>query len=182
MGLILEKKGTSQEEFCSGNYISYSLKGIYRIEQVEVLSLTSTPDKYYVLSQVFDKTIHKTFVPVKTASSMGMRSLVDSKTLEQLEQRIEHLELLPEEFGHNSNKKVKSYEARIKEQGFFEMIHCYFCVNHDLKVTKREDRRYVQFMDRLRNLICKEMSLVCDRPLEVCLKRFDLIVKKYQSL
>ena len=182
MDSLLDKKSVCTEQFSLGDYVSYALKGIYHIEHIETLSLTGAPDRYYVLSHAFNKTIHKTFVPVKTAVSMGMRLLADKNVFEQLEEIVSTLELQPEEMGKNSNKKIKYYEDRIKKRGLSETIHCFFCVDHDLKMTKREDKRYVQFLERLRKLICAEISLVSGEVLGVCQERFDAVAKKYQSL
>ena len=182
MDLSLDKKGIVGEKFSPGDYVSYALKGIYRVECIESLSLTGTLEDYYVLSNAFNKTIHKTFVPIKTATNMGMRLLTSRSVFESLEETVLGLELRPEEMKNNSNKKIRSYENRIQKQGLLEMVHCYFCVDHDLKMTRWEDKRYVQFLERLRDLICEEMSLVSRESLEVCRERFDIIAKKYQSL
>ena len=181
VSLTLEKKDALKKEFSVGDYVSYALKGIYRIEHIEVLSLTGVPDRYYVLSHAFNKTIHKTFVPIKTASSMGMRSLTSRSVFKRLEETIQALELKPEEVKNNSNKKMKSYENRIKKYGLFEIVHSYFCVHHDLKMTKRGDRRYIQFSERLKELICEEMSLVTCESLDFCREQFATISRKYQS-
>ena len=181
MSLTLEKKHIYKKEFFSGDYVIYALKGIYRIEHIDVLSLTGTPDKYYVLSDSFNKTIHKTFVPVKTAIDMGMRTPTSPKVFEQLEEIVQSLELQPEEIKNNSNKKILSYETRIRKHGFIEMLHSYFCVHHDLRTTRREEKRYIQFLERLKNMICAEMSLVTGTSLELCLEHLESISKKYQS-
>ena len=181
MSLTVEKKHIYKEEFSPGDYVIYALKGIYYIEHLEILSLTGTPDKYYILSDSFNKTIHKTFVPVETASNMGMRSPTGPKAFWQLEETIQSLELNPEEMTNNSNKKILSYETRIKKHGFLEMVHSYFCVHHDLKSSKKQERRYVQFLERLKNMICGEMSLVTGKPLAFCHEYLNTISKKYQS-
>ena len=112
MSVALEKKHLYKKEFLPGDYVIYALKGIYRIEHIDVLSLTENPDKYYVLSDSFNKTIHKTFVPVKTAINMGMRKPANPKVFEQLEEIIQSFELKPEKITNNSNKKILSYETR----------------------------------------------------------------------
>ena len=182
MNTNLERATTERHEFSTDQYVSYALKGIYQIKRIETLSLTGTPDEYYILDHAFNKTIHKMFVPVKTAKNMGMRPIVNGTIFEQLEEIVCALELNPEKMSHNSNKKIKSYEMRIKKQGFSELIHAYFCVAHDIKITKREDRRYVQFLERLRDLICDEMTLATSESQKICQQRFSNITKKYQSL
>ncbi|MCY4644194.1 MAG: hypothetical protein OXB88_06205 [Bacteriovoracales bacterium] len=179
--IVKKKKSNAKEEFSIGNHISYSLKGLYRIEHIETLSLMGSLDKYYVLSHAYNKTIHKTFAPVKNARELGMRPLTTIKTFDELKKIVQELELIPEEITNNSNKKMKSYEMRIKERGFTEMIHAFFCVYHDIKISKREDKRYIQFLERLKILICEEMSLTTGENLDTCKEYFESMTKKYQS-
>ena len=181
MNLTGEKKRSISENiFTPGDYISYALKGIYRVDQIEILIIAGVAAQYYVLSHVFHKTIHKTFVPLKRAVIMGMRHLVDKKISLKLEQIVESLDLKLEPLEVNSNKKIKCYEARIIKYGFLEMIHVYFCVLYDIKQTNRGEKRYAQFKNRLISTICEEMSLATGDSLAICSERFRLVVEKHQ--
>lgn len=164
-----------------GDFVSFSLKGIYQVEHIETLSLTGSPEDYYVLVDAFNKTIHKTYAPVNSAAVAGVRKLLNQKDIAKLESYIEDLELDLEPLENNSNKKMIAYEKRIKQRGFWAIVDVYFCVDFDLKKTKRLDKRYVQFLDRLETHIVQEISLVSGESIEQVEEKILPILKKFQN-
>lgn len=156
----LEKQSAKKaSEFKVGDVIALSLKGHYKIETVEMMSFAGQPEPCYVLSSINDRTLHKTFVPKASAKGQGMRELASEKTIRGLEKFLKRFEVQPETLSWNSNKKMINYEKRVKKEGFLAAVDVYFCVLFDLKKTAREDKRYVAFLDRVKNFICFEISL-----------------------
>lgn len=170
-----------EKKFKVGDYVSFSLKGIYKVDHIETLSLTGTPEDYYVLVDAFNKTIHKTYAPINSATIAGVRGLIELKEIKKLESFIEGLELVVETLENNSNKKMIAYEKRIKQRGFWAIVETYFCVDFDLKKTKRMDKRYVQFLDRLETHIVQEIALVTGETVEQVEEKVVPILKKYEN-
>ncbi len=165
--MIKEKTPAKAQKakFKTQDVLALSLKGHYRVEQVECMSLGSESQEYYVLGDINSKTIHKTYVPVALASAQGARELVSANELMKIDKFLGNLELRPEDLDSNSNKKMIAYEKRIKEQGFWALIDVYLCVDFDLKKTKRSDKRYVHFLSRIQDIVVSEveLSLGCTR-------------------
>ncbi len=164
-----------------GETIALCLKGYYRIEAVDKMSFAGSEQEVFILGNILEKTIHKTYVPVANAATQGARRLISEKDLKRFESQIESFELNLEPLNNNSNKKMIAYERRVKVGGFWQMIEVYLNVTHDLEVTKRLDKRYVAFQERVRELCCGEISLALEISHEAATDRFDKMIKKVKT-
>ena len=167
MSVQVERKKTKQQqsEFQIGQNVVYGLKGIYCIDAIEVMEMGGLSNECYVLTNIFDNTIHKTYLP-KNQASKQLREHIPPITLTDLKKFLNKMDLEPENFYQNSNKKIIAYEARIVKAGFHELYQAYFCVKVDLETNTKTDKRYFGFKDRLRNLIIEEIATAnkCEKP------------------
>lgn len=179
--IVKKSENQSEEQFKVGQIIALSLKGHYHIDSIESLDFGGTSQDVYVLSHIADKTIHKTFLPKKSASKQGARKLVDANELSKMGAFLNGFELSFEPLKHNSNKKMIAYDKRVKENGFWAMVETYLNVDHDIKETKREDKRYVAFLERLFELITLEISCSLSCDIEEAQDLFSSAIKKVIS-
>lgn len=167
-------------KFKVGDIIALSLKGFYRVEAIDKMAFAGTEQEVYILGNILEKTIHKTFLPVGAEKAQGARTLVKEKEITAAESKVESFELSFEPLKNNSNKKMIAYEKRVKVGGYWSMIEVYLNVCYDLYTTKRLDKRYVAFKDRVKELICSEIALVLDITKDSATERFQTIEKKAQ--
>lgn len=173
----ISKTQKSILKFSVGENIGLSLKGFYRVDAIDSMDFAGSSQEVYILENVLEKTIHKTYLPVNAAGIQGARKLVSEKEIKIVEERLENFELNLEPLDNNSNKKMIAYEKRVKEGGFWEMVQVYLNVSYDLDKTKRLDKRYVAFKERVKDLICGEMTLALGISKEAAEEKFSTIQK-----
>lgn len=156
----LRRESLKKKELSVNDIIIFGLKGIYRVEGQIDIALGEKNEKCYELVKMYSQTIHKTYLPQKSISLV--RAPIKEILVEELESFVSKINIRPEPFEDNSNKKILAYEKRIKERGFLALIEVYLCVSIDLEVSGRNEKRYCQFKERIFGLIREEIRFAND--------------------
>ena len=171
----------SELAFKEGDVIVFGARGLYQVERLESMTVGESTQRCYVLKKRYSETIHKTYLPEQQVSSNGIRQPLSVQQFDGLSEVFKNLELSPESVENNSNKKMISYDKRIVAGGFDELVRVYFCVKYDIETTGRADKRYVQYMERLRLMMSEEIAFAKSITVDEAQEIFDSLAKLQTS-
>lgn len=181
---IIERKKIedAQERFAKSQIIILGQRGVYQIDDIEYIEFGPSTERCYLLSKVFSKSIHKTFVPIKNIKKDQMREISSLETINSLETLLfEHgFELIDTKW--NSVKKIDYYNKIILKDGFIGLVKSYVAAAVDLNQTLREEKKFRMYSEKLKRAIIEEMSYVTNQTFEDCDKKLKRYVSMFASL
>ena len=155
---ILTPLSRKELAFQIGDTVMFGSRGVYRIDNVELMSLGERRQKFYSLVQVFSKTIHRTLVGEGSKDMATVRMAITAHEFFTLGEALENLEIVPLEFGWNSNKKLNDYGEWIQQGGFLGLVRAFLATTVDCNQNPKVDKRIKAFNFKLRIVIIEEVA------------------------
>lgn len=137
-----------------GDKVVYPAHGVGAIESIQLRKVSGSEQKFYMISII--ETGMKIMVPVVQAKTVGLRKVVDSKTVEKVYDILRNRNVAID--NQTWNRRYREYSQKIKTGSVLEIAS----VIRDLSVLKADkelsfgERR---MLDTARGLLVKELSI-----------------------
>jgi CarD family transcriptional regulator len=149
------------QAFKVGDKVVYPAHGVGVIESIQSKSVGGAEQRFYMLTVL--ESGMKIMVPVSQAKTVGLRKIVDAKTVEKVYDILRDRSV---EVGHQTwNRRYREYTQKIKTGSVFEIAK----VIRDLSVLKTDKELSFgerKMLDTAQGLLVKEISLAKARPEE----------------
>ncbi len=156
-----------------GEKVVYPAHGVGVIDTIESKLFAGGEQKFYKLTIL--ETGMKIMVPVSQANTVGLRKLVDSKTIEKV------FEILKERnVAINTqtwNRRYREYTQKIKTGSVFEIAK----VVRDLSVLKSDKELSFgerKMLDQAQGLLVKEISIAKSKPEDSIKAELDAVCSR----
>ena len=144
--------------FKVGDKVVYPAHGVGVIESVQSRAVGGSDHKFYNLTVL--ETGMKIMVPVTQAKTVGLRKVVDGKTIEKVYDILRDKDVT---IGHQTwNRRYREYTQKIKTGSVFEIAK----VIRDLSVLKTDKELSFgerKMLDTAQGLLVKEISIAKSR-------------------
>lgn len=149
----------SIQSFKVGDKVVYPAHGVGVIESVQARAVGGVEHRFYMLTVL--ETGMKIMVPVSQAATVGLRKVIDSKSIEKVYDilRDRSAEICRQTW----NRRHREYTQRIKTGSVFEIA----TVIRDLSVLKSDKELSFgerKMLDTAQGLLIKEISVAKSRP------------------
>lgn len=149
-------------EFDTGDKVVYPAHGVGAIDSIQIRKVSGSEQKFYMISIL--ETGMKIMVPVSQVKTVGLRRVVDSKTVEQVYGILRDRKVTIDT--QTWNRRYRDYSQKIKTGSVLEIAK----VIRDLSALKGDkelsfgERR---MLDTAQGLLIKEISIAKARPEDV---------------
>lgn len=144
--------------FKAGDKVVYPAHGVGVIEAIQSRTVGGEEQKFYMVTVL--ETGMKIMVPVGQAKTVGLRKVVDSKTIEQVYEILREKNVV---VGTQTwNRRYREYTQKIKTGSVFEIAK----VIRDLTVLKGDKELSFgerKMLDQAQGLLVKEISIAKSR-------------------
>lgn len=154
-----ESRGSENLPYKAGDKVVYPAHGVGVIESIQMRKVSGFEHKFYMISIV--ETGMKIMVPVAQAKTVGLRKVVDAKTVEKVYDILRDRNVAID--NQTWNRRYREYSQKIKTGSVLEIAS----VIRDLSVLKSDkelsfgERR---MLDTAQGLLIKELSIAKSRP------------------
>jgi CarD family transcriptional regulator len=156
------KKTKDTQEFKVGDKVVYPAHGVGVIDAIQTRQVGDSEQKFYMLTIL--ETGMKIWVAVNQANPVGLRKIVDGKTIDKVYDilRDRNVELDTQTW----NRRYREYTQKIKTGSVFEIAK----VIRDLSVLRGDKELSFgerKMLDTAQGLLVKEISIAKSRSEEV---------------
>jgi CarD family transcriptional regulator len=148
----------ASQTFKAGDKVVYPAHGVGVIEAIQSRTVGGEEQKFYMVTVL--ETGMKIMVPVGQANTVGLRKVVDSKTIEQVYEILRERNVV---VGTQTwNRRYREYTQKIKTGSVFEIAK----VIRDLTVLKGDKELSFgerKMLDQAQGLLVKEISIAKSR-------------------
>lgn len=144
--------------FSIGDTVSFGGRGVYRIDNIENMDFGGKKQKFYSLTQVYSKTIHRTLVGEGTKDMASLRHTITAEEFFAVGEVIEDLAIVPVDFSWNSNRKLQEYSDWMAKDGFWGLLRTFLATTIDCQKNPKVDKRVKAFNAKLRSVIVEEVA------------------------
>lgn len=141
-----------------GDTVSFGGRGVYRVDNIELIDLGGKKQKFYSLTQVYSKTIHRTLVGEGTKDMAALRPSITAEEFFAIGDVIEDLAIIPVDFSWNSNRKLQEYSEWMTKDGFWGLLRTFLATSIDCQKNPKVDKRVKAFNLKLRSVIVEEVA------------------------
>ncbi len=150
---------TVNQDFNVGDKVVYPAHGVGTIDAIQARKVGGDEQKYYMLTIL--ETGMKIMVPVSQVKTVGLRKVVDTKTIDKVYDilRDRNVELDTQTW----NRRYREYTQKIKTGSVFEIAK----VIRDLSVLRSDKELSFgerKMLDTAQGLLIKEISIAKARP------------------
>lgn len=149
------------QEFKVGDKVVYPAHGVGIIESIQTRTIAGSDHKFYNLTIL--ETGMKIMVPLVQAKTVGLRKVIDAKTVDKIYDILRDRDV---EISHQTwNRRYREYTQKIKTGSVFEIAK----VIRDLSVLKSDKELSFgerKMLDTAQGLLVKEISIAKARPEE----------------
>lgn len=161
--------------FRVGDKVVYPAHGVGVVESVQSRTVGGAEQKFYMVTVL--ETGMKIMVPVSQAEVVGLRKIVDAKTVEKVYEilRDRSVEICRQTW----NRRYREYTQKIKTGSVFEIAK----VIRDLSVLKSDKELSFgerKMLDTAQGLLVKEISIAKSRPEETIKAELQEICSEMQ--
>lgn len=161
--------------FKVGDKVVYPAHGVGVIESIQIKKFSEGEQRFYMLTIL--ETGMKIMVPLGQAKTVGLRKVVDAKTVEKI------YDILRDKGGEicrqTWNRRYREYTQKIKTGSVFEIAK----VIRDLSVLKSDKELSFgerKMLDTAQGLLVKEISIAKARPEETVRAELQQICRELQ--
>ena len=148
----------AKEEFSVDDRVVYPAHGVGNVEAIQTRNVSGTEHKFYTIRIV--ETDMKIMVPVDQVETVGLRKVVDAKTVDKVYDILRDRNIQVDT--QTWNRRYREYTQKIKTGSVFEIAK----VIRDLCVLK-EDKELSfgerKMLDTAEGLLVKEISIAKSR-------------------
>jgi len=140
--------------FKVGDKVVYPAHGVGKIDSIQARNVGGVDQKFYMITII--ETGMKIMVPVLQADNVGLRKVVDSKTVEKVYDILRDRGVAVEP--QTWNRRYREYTQKIKTGSVFEIAS----VIRDLSVIKTDKELSFgerKMLDAAEGLLVKEISI-----------------------
>ncbi len=145
--------------FKAGDKVVYPAHGVGLIEAIEVKKIGGEDHMFYMINIL--ETGMKIMVPLKQVDTVGLRRVVDAKTIEKVYEILRDRNVTVDT--QTWNRRFREYTQKLKTGSVFEIAK----VIRDLSVLKGDkDLSFGErkMLDTAQGLLVKEISIAKSRP------------------
>ena len=159
---IIKESRVSSLEFKVGDKVVYPAHGVGVVDSIQMRKVSNTEQKFYMISIL--ETGMKIMVPVSQVRTVGLRKVVDEKTVEQVYTILKDRNITVDT--QTWNRRYRDYSQKIKTGSVLEIAK----VIRDLSALKGDkelsfgERR---MLDTAQGLLVKEISIAKARSEDV---------------
>jgi len=152
--VIAKETRVSSLEFKMGDKVVYPAHGVGVVDSIQMRKVSNTEQKFYMISIL--ETGMKIMVPVSQVKTVGLRKVVDEKTVEQVYTILKDRNITADT--QTWNRRYRDYSQKIKTGSVLEIAK----VIRDLSALKSDkelsfgERR---MLDTAQGLLVKEISI-----------------------
>jgi len=147
--------------FDIGDKVVYPMHGAGTIVSIEEREILGNIHKYYIMKLPINQM--KVMVPVKNAEEVGLRSISDEKTMDEVIKELSSIEEI--EVPKNWNRRYRFNLEKIKSGDLIQIAEVVKCLeNLDQKKSLSTGERKI--LTEARQIIVSEMALVYNKGVE----------------
>ena len=160
----------SVQEFKVSDKVVYPAHGVGKIESIQARTISGSEQKFYMITIL--ETGMKIMVPIGQVDAVGLRKVVDSKTVDEIYDILRDRNVTIDT--QTWNRRYREYTQKIKTGSVFEIAK----VIRDLSVLKSDkelsfgERR---MLDTAQGLLVKEISIAQARSEDTIREELDAI-------
>lgn len=161
---------TKTEVFNCGDKVVYPAHGVGAIDSIQSRSVGGSEAKYYMITIV--ETGMKVMVPVSQAATVGLRKIVDAKTVDKVYDILRDKDVIVQQ--QTWNRRFREYTQKLKTGSVFEIAR----VIRDLSVLKSDKELSFgerKMLDTAQGLLVKELSIAKARSEEMIREELQTI-------
>jgi len=150
------------EVFHSGDKVVYPAHGVGAVDSIQSRSIGGSEAKFYMITIM--ETGMKVMVPVSQATTVGLRKIVDAKTVEKVYDILRDKDVTVQQ--QTWNRRFREYTQKLKTGSVFEIAK----VIRDLSVLKGDKELSFgerKMLDTAQGLLVKELSIAKARSEEI---------------
>ena len=164
----MAKTKKSGNEFKKGDKVVYPPHGVAVVEKLEVKTIAGTDQKFYHLTVL--ETGMKAMVPLLRVETVGLRRVVDSKTVDEVYDILRDRNVTVDT--QTWNRRHREYTQKIKTGSVHEIAK----VIRDLSVLKGDKELSFgerKMLESAQGLLVKEISIAKSRPEDAVLSELN---------
>lgn len=146
------------QQFKAGDKVVYPAHGVGTIESIQTRSISGAEQKFYMLKIV--ESGMKIMVPLSQVDTVGLRRVVDSKTVDEVFDILRDRNVRIDT--QTWNRRYREYTQKIKTGSVYEIAK----VIRDLSVLKGDKELSFgerKMLDTAQGLLVKEISIAVSR-------------------
>jgi CarD family transcriptional regulator len=158
------------EVFTSGDKVVYPAHGVGAIDSIQSRTIGGSEAKFYMITII--ETGMKVMVPVSQAATVGLRKIVDAKTVEKVYDILRDKDVIVQQ--QTWNRRFREYTQKLKTGSVFEIAK----VIRDLSVLKGDKELSFgerKMLDTAQGLLVKELSIAKSRSEEIIREELQTI-------
>lgn len=153
---VIEAKSVlvKEEVYKVGDKVVYPAHGVGLIDSIQSRIVGTQETKFYMITIL--ETAMKVMVPMKQASTVGLRRIVDTKTVEKVYEILRDKDVIVHQ--QTWNRRHREYTQKLKTGSVFEIAS----VIRDLSVLKGDKELSFgerKMLDMAQGLLVKEISI-----------------------
>jgi len=148
-----------EEIFNTGDKVVYPAHGVGAVDSIQARIIGGSETKFYMITIM--ETGMKVMVPVSQAQTVGLRKIVDVKTVEKVYGILKDKDVTVQQ--QTWNRRYREYTQKLKTGSVFEIA----TVIRDLSVLKGDKELSFgerKMLDTAQGLLVKEISIAKARP------------------
>ena len=165
---MAKAKKAISSEFNVGDKVVYPAHGVAVIDSIEVKKVANSEMKFYRLTVM--ETGMTIMVPLSQVETVGLRKVVDSKTVDKVYDILRERDIVIDT--QTWNRRYREYTQKIKTGSVFEIAK----VIRDLSVLKSDKELSFgerKMLDTAQGLLVKEISIAKSRTEDAVIAELD---------